>query len=103
MALCKPTPNTIINGDCALVLKEFEPECIDLTVTSPPYDNLRDYEGYHFDFEAIAYQLFRVTKQGGVVVWVVGDETINGSESGNSFKQALYFMEIGFNLHDTDL
>lgn len=101
MALCKPTPNTIINGDCALVLKEFEAECIDLTVTSPPYDNLRDYEGYHFDFEAIAKQLFRITKQGGVVVWVVGDETINGSESGNSFRQALYFMQLGFNLHDT--
>jgi DNA modification methylase len=75
--------------------------CIDLTVTSPPYDNLRDYEGYDFDFEAIAAQLWRITKPGGVVVWVVGDQTVNGSESGTSFRQALHFMELGFNLHDT--
>lgn len=74
---------------------------IDLTVTSPPYDNLRSYHGYEFDFEPIARELFRVTKKGGVVVWVVGDATINGSETGTSFKQALYFKEIGFNLHDT--
>jgi site-specific DNA-methyltransferase (adenine-specific) len=74
---------------------------IDLTVTSPPYDNLREYKGYSFDFESIAKELFRVTKQGGIVVWVVGDATESGSESGTSFKQALYFKEIGFNLHDT--
>ena len=74
---------------------------IDLTVTSPPYDNLRDYKGYSFDFENVAKELFRVTKQGGVVVWVVGDATVKGSESGTSFKQALFFKEIGFNLHDT--
>lgn len=78
------------------------PECfIDLTVTSPPYDNLRTYNGYSFDFENVAKELFRVTKNGGVVVWVVGDATINGSETGTSFRQALYFMECGFNLHDT--
>lgn len=74
---------------------------IDLTVTSPPYDNLRVYNGYSFDFEAVAKELFRVTKQGGVVVWVVGDATIKGSETGTSFKQALFFKEIGFNIHDT--
>lgn len=74
---------------------------IDLTVTSPPYDNLRTYKGYEFDFESIAKELFRVTKKGGVVVWVVGDATINGSETGTSFKQALFFMECGFKLHDT--
>jgi DNA modification methylase len=74
---------------------------IDLTVTSPPYDNLRNYNGYSFDFENVAKELFRVTKQGGVVVWVVGDATIKGSETGTSFRQALYFKEIGFNLHDT--
>jgi site-specific DNA-methyltransferase (adenine-specific) len=74
---------------------------IDLTVTSPPYDNLRNYNGYSFPFENIANELFRVTKNGGVVVWIVGDATINGSESGTSFKQALYFKDIGFNLHDT--
>ena len=93
--------NKIIQGDCLEVLKEMKDNCIDLTVTSPPYDNLRDYNGYSFDFEGIAKELFRVTKEGGVVVWVVGDATVKGSETGTSFKQALYFKEIGFNLHDT--
>lgn len=75
---------------------------IDLTVTSPPYDNLRSYNSYSFPFEDIAKELFRVTKQGGVVVWVVGDATIKGSESLTSFKQAIFFVEqCGFNLHDT--
>lgn len=74
---------------------------VDLTVTSPPYDNLRTYNGYLFPFEEIAKELYRVTKQGGIVVWVVADATINGSESGTSFRQALFFMECGFNLHDT--
>lgn len=74
---------------------------IDLTVTSPPYDNLRDYKGYSFPFEDIAKELYRVTKEGGVVVWVVADACVDGSETGTSFKQALYFKEIGFNLHDT--
>ena len=74
---------------------------IDLTLTSPPYDNLRDYNGYSFDFESIAKELYRVTKEGGVVVWIVADATIKGSETGTSFKQALYFKEVGFNLHDT--
>ena len=93
--------NQVIQGDSLEILKTLEDNSIDLTVTSPPYDNLRIYNGYTFDFEGIAKELFRVTKQGGVVVWVVGDSTIKGSESGTSFKQALYFKEIGFNLHDT--
>jgi len=93
--------NKIYNGDSKEVLKTFPDNCIDLTVTSPPYDNLRTYNGFTFDFENIAKELYRVTKQGGVVVWVVGDATIKGSETGTSFKQALYFKEIGFNLHDT--
>ncbi len=88
-------------GDCVAVIKTMPPESVDLTVTSPPYDNLRKYNGFVFDFESIARELYRVTKQGGVVVWVVGDATINGSETGTSFRQALYFKEIGFNLHDT--
>ena len=87
--------------DCLEGLKLLDDNCIDLTVTSPPYDNLRTYNGFSFDFENIAKELYRVTKQGGVVVWVVGDQTINGSESGTSFRQVLYFKEIGFNLHDT--
>jgi site-specific DNA-methyltransferase (adenine-specific) len=76
---------------------------VDLTVTSPPYDNLRQYNGYSFPFEDIAKELYRVTKEGGVVVWIVGDATINGSETGTSFRQALFFKECGFNLHDTML
>jgi len=82
-------------------MRTFPEGVIDLTVTSPPYDNLRTYKGYDFNFEEIAKELYRVTKQGGVVVWVAGDATIKGSETGTSFRQALYFKEIGFNLHDT--
>lgn len=74
---------------------------VDLTVTSPPYDNLRYYKGYVFDFESTAKELFRVTKEGGVVVWVVSDATIRGSETLTSFKQALFFKDVGFNIHDT--
>ena len=77
---------------------------IDLTVTSPPYDDLRNYKGCQWNFEIfkeVANELYRVTKEGGVVVWVVGDKTKNGSETGTSFRQALYFKEIGFNLWDT--
>ena len=92
----------VITGDCAEVMREqIADGAIDLTVTSPPYDSLRKYNGYHFDFEAIAAELWRVTKPGGVVVWVVADATINGSETGTSFRQALHFMGLGFNLHDT--
>ena len=93
--------NKIIHGNCVEVMGKFDDNVIDLTITSPPYDNLRNYKGYIFPFEDIAKQLYRITKSGGVVVWIVADATINGSESGTSFKQALYFKEIGFNLHDT--
>jgi len=93
--------NKIFNENCLDTMARMPDGLIDLTVTSPPYDNLRDYNGYSFDFEAIAAELYRVTKDGGVVVWVVGDSTVKGSESGTSFRQALYFKELGFNLHDT--
>lgn len=93
--------NKIYNENCLETMARMKDNFIDLTVTSPPYDNLRDYKGYSFDFESIAKELYRVTKEGGVVVWIVGDATIKGSESGTSFKQALYFKECGFNLHDT--
>ena len=93
--------NKIYCENCLDTMKRMDDDFIDLTVTSPPYDNLRDYKGYEFPFEDIAKELFRVTKKGGVVVWVVGDATIDGSETGTSFRQALYFMECGFNLHDT--
>ena len=93
--------NRIYNENCLETMARMPDVFIDLTVTSPPYDNLRTYNGYSFDFESIAKELFRVTKTGGVVVWVVGDATVNGSETGTSFRQALYFMDCGFRLHDT--
>lgn len=93
--------NRIYNENCLDTMSRMPDSFIDLTVTSPPYDNLRTYNGYSFDFESVAKELFRVTKQGGVVVWVVGDATIKGSETGTSFRQALFFKECGFNLHDT--
>ena len=91
------------NEDCLLWMRKQPDDFVDLTVTSPPYDDLRTYNGYSFDFENIANQLFRITKSGGVVVWVVADGTDKtGSETGTSFKQALYFKDVcGFNLHDT--
>lgn len=87
--------------NCIDGMKELPDECIDLVVTSPPYDNLRDYNGFDFDFKNIARELFRIVKSGGVIVWIVSDATIDGSKTGTSFKQALYFREIGFNIHDT--
>ena len=93
--------NHIYAEDCLITMSKMQDAFIDLTVTSPPYDSLRDYKSYKFEFEKIAKELFRVTKPGGVVVWIVGDATIKGSETGTSFRQALYFKEIGFNLHDT--
>jgi DNA modification methylase len=97
----KMKTNTIYNENCLDTMARMKDDFVDLTVTSPPYDNLRDYNGYSFDFESIAKELYRITKDGGVVVWVVGDATIKGSETGTSFTQALYFKECGFNLHDT--
>lgn len=93
--------NKIYNMDCLQGLKSMDDHSIDLTITSPPYDNLRKYNGYSFDFENIAKELYRVTKDGGILVWVVGDSVSNGSETGKSFRQALYFKECGFKLHDT--
>lgn len=93
--------NKCYNESNLVTMAKMPDNFIDLTVTSPPYDNLRDYKGYSFPFEEIAKELHRITKQGGVLVWVVGDATIDGSETGTSFKQALFFKEIGFNLLDT--
>lgn len=87
--------------NCLDTMSRMEDNYIDLTVTSPPYDNLRSYNGYSFDFEPIAKELYRVTKKGGVVVWVVGDATIKGSEKLIPYKQCLYFQSIGFNVWDT--
>jgi site-specific DNA-methyltransferase (adenine-specific) len=101
----QPNPkDVIINKDSKLALKTLPSDSVNLTVTSPPYDSIRDYNGFSFsfeDFKTIAHELYRVTKPGGVVVWVVGDATDAGSETGTSFKQALEFMNVGFKLHDT--
>ena len=109
--------DNIYCGECSAMMAKLPDDCIDLTATSPPYDlvdydnsgnlvthpknGLRTYNGYTWDFASVAHQLYRVTKPGGVVVWVVGDATVNGSETGTSFRQALGFMEVGFKLHDT--
>ena len=93
--------NKIYCENCLDTMANMPDNFIDLTVTSPPYDDLRTYNGYSFDFENVAKELFRVTKQGGVVVWVIGDETKNFCESMTSFKQAMYLKELGFNLLDT--
>ena len=91
----------LYNMDCLDGLKQLSDNSIDLVVTSPPYDNLRTYNGFTFDFKGIAKELYRVMKIGGVVVWIVADGVENGSETGTSFRQALYFKEIGFKIHDT--
>lgn len=94
--------NVIHNLECAAGMQQhIADDSIDLVVTSPPYDGLRKYNGYSFNFEGVAKELWRVIKPGGVVVWIVGDATVKGSETGTSFRQALYFKELGFNLHDT--
>jgi len=93
--------NKIYCGNFVDISLQIDDNLIDLIVTSPPYDNLRTYNGYVFDFEKIAYELHRILKPGGVIVWVVGDSIINGSETCTSFKQAIYFTKIGLNLHDT--
>lgn len=104
--------NKLYNEDCLLTMLNMSDESVDLVLTSPPYDDLRTYNkhlsgnktefnGYSFPFEEIARELFRIIKKGGVVVWVVGDATNKGSETGTSFRQALYFKECGFDLYDT--
>jgi len=96
----------LMQGDCLEVMRGIPDGSVDLTVTSPPYDNLRTYNGNNDQWgehvwKGVIEELHRVTTDGGVVVWVVGDATVNGSETGTSFKQALWAMECGFRLHDT--
>lgn len=93
--------NKIYNEDCLKTMGRMNDCFVDLVVTSPPYDDLRKYHGYSFDFENISTEIFRVLKVGGVLIWVVADSTSKGSESGTSFRQALHFKNIGFNLYDT--
>jgi len=91
----------IYNENCLETMGKMPNGYVDFVITSPPYDDIRNYNGYKFEFERIAKELYRVMKEGGVVIWVVADATVNGSETGTSFKQALYFKKIGFNIHDT--
>ena len=96
----------ITNNDCLLNLRFMREGSVDLTVTSPPYDNLRTYNQDDWswgesDWKPIIQELYRVTAEGGVVVWVVGDATVKGSETGSSFRQSLWAMDCGFRLHDT--
>ena len=104
--------NKLYNQDCLATMQQIDDNSVDMVLTSPPYDDLRtynkhlsgnrtEYNGYSFPFEQIAQELFRIVKKGGVVVWVVGDATNKGSETGTSFRQALYFKECGFDLYDT--
>ena len=98
------TDGVLYHGDCLEIMPTLPAQSVDMVLTSPPYDNLRTYGHKNilpWDFEGVAQELWRVIKPGGVVVWVVSDATIKGSETGTSFRQALFFKEIGFNLHDT--
>ena len=101
VGIYKPKLNNIHNLDCVEGMRHLDNDSVDLTVTSPPYDDMRKYKGYSWNFEETAKELYRVTKPGGFVVWIVADATKNGSETGTSFKQALFFKEIGFWLYDT--
>jgi len=96
-----PFVDTVMLGDNCDVLGELPRNCIDLVVTSPPYDDLRTYGGHSWDFYGVAWHLCRVLKPGGVIVWVVADATKNGGETGTSMRQALHFQSLGMNIHDT--
>lgn len=89
------------NKDAMAHLLGMEPESVDMVLTSPPYDNIRNYNGFSWNFHGIVHELHRVLKPGGVVIWNVADQTVKGGESGTSFRQALHFMDSGFTLHDT--
>ena len=93
--------NSLYNEDCLKTMQKIPENFVDLVITSPPYDNMRKYNGFSFNLIKITQELFRILKKGGVVVWVVGDQTNKGNETGTSFKNALLFKEQGFNLFDT--
>lgn len=93
--------NKIYNEDCLETMKCMPDNFVDCIITSPPYDDLKKYNGFVFDFKAIAKELYRIIKEGCVLVWIVNDRIKDGSETGTSFRQALYFKEVGFNLHNT--
>ncbi len=91
----------LINADVNNWITSIDDNSVDLVVTSPPYDNIRDYKGYTLDISSLITELYRVVKQGAYVIWNISDQTVKGSETCSSFKQALLFVEAGFRLHDT--
>lgn len=94
--------NKIYYENCLRTMQRMNPRSVQLVVTSPPYDNLRTYNGFDFDFERIAFGLTAVLNPGGVIVWIVGDSTENGSETLTSCKQKFFFVEqCGLQVHDT--
>jgi len=93
--------NKIYHEDNLITMRNMESDFIDLVITSPPYDDIRNYNGFSFNLDDMLVELFRVMKLGGVIVWVINDQVKNGSETGTSFRQALKFIDSGFNLHDT--
>src|ERR1700733_51249 len=93
--------NKIYNEDCLLTMGRMPSMFVDLIITSPPYGGLREYNGYEYEFHETAKQMWRVIKMGGVLVWVIGDSVENGSETGDPFRNVIFFMNLGFRLHDT--
>lgn len=89
-----------VGNSVDFMIKNIPDNVVDLIITSPPYDDLRIYDGYEFDYKKMSPELYRVLKKGGVLVWIVGDRIKNGNKSLTSFRQAIYFQEIGFNVHD---
>lgn len=98
---CSLPLDSVVLGDNCEVMRQWPGGSVDLVVTSPPYDDLRTYGGHSWDFFGVAWNLKRLLKPGGVLVWIVADATKDGTESGSSMEQALYFKRLGLNLHDT--
>lgn len=92
--------NKIFCGDCVEIMKQMPNEYVDMVLTSPPYDKIRNYHGYNFDITKTVEELYRILKKGGIIVWVVGDAVVKGNKTLTSFRQAISFQEQGFNVHD---
>lgn len=93
--------DSVVEGDNCDIMRQWPDESVDLVVTSPPYDDLRTYGGHSWDFYGVAWNLKRILKPGGVIVWNVADATVKGTETGSSMRQGLHFLTLGMNLHDT--
>lgn len=95
--------NEVYCGDCVKLMKLLPDSTIDLVVTSPPYDKIRDYNGsIHFDLHKTGQEIFRVLKSGGIAVMVIQDQTKNFGKSLTSFKTIIDWCDnIGFKLFET--